>query len=367
MKRLLIILLVCAVILGTALLLRTAFTPAVLVAQAVTGTAVNAVTGTVEVYAHLDINVKAKHRGQITEMPHPSGTEVAAGDVLAQQESAELDLRIEQIEIRLAAARERDALERRARIDLETLQERRAGTELAVRLGQAPESRLNEVRREERKLEVTIALEEIHDREQLLLLENQLAQLKLQRAEMTTVAPFDGVVAEFRAFPGDLVNGGQNLVRLVSKGRFGMLELTEEDYFGVANGQLVTLRLASFPDRTFTATVTRMEDIANSGSRTRNVIVNIDSPVDLVPGLTGEGLLTKEQRENAVLIPRRALMGNRLYVVEDGRIAIRTVGVGFVGLNQVEITDGLAPGEQVVLEDLNRLSHGMRVRAQSQP
>lgn len=337
-------------------------TLSVLVEPAETGTAVNAVTGTVEVLAYIDIHVKAENRGRIAENLVQAGQIVEAGEVVAVQEAEDLDLRIEQVRIRLEAAEARSELESTHQIDLETLEDEREGTALAVELKQAPVSELERVDREMRKREVLWQLEEIQERENLRLLQNQLEQLSLQKEQMTTEAPFGGTVAAINAFKGDLVNGGQNLIRLVGHGRYILMELTEEDYFGVEDGQPVTLRLASYPDRTFEGTVTRLEDVANSGSKTRNLIVEVEAPDELlVPGLTGEGFLVKDRREDAVLVPRRALIGNLVYVVVDGKVEIRRVRVGFRGLNKAEILEGVEAGELVVLEDQNLLRPGERV------
>jgi RND family efflux transporter MFP subunit len=334
----------------------------VLVEPAETGTAVNAVTGTVEVLAYIDIHVKAENRGRIAENVVEAGQVVEAGEVIAVQEAEDLDLRIEQVRIRLDAANARNELESTHRIDLETLEDEREGTSLAVELKQAPVSQLERVERELRKKRILLELEQIQERETLRLLENQLAQLTLQKGQMTTEAPFGGTIAAINAFKGDLISGGQNLVRLVSHGRYLLMELTEEDYFGVADGQPVTLRLASYPDRTFEGTVTRLEDVANASNKTRNVIVEVEAPDSvLVPGLTGEGYLVKEERAGAVLVPRRALIGNLVYVVVDGKVEVRRVRAGFRGLNQAEILEGVEAGELVVLEDQNLLRPGDRV------
>ena len=332
------------------------------VAPAETGTAINAVTGTVEVLAYADIHVKAQHRGQIVENPVVAGQVVEEGDILAVQSSEQLDLEIDRAQIQLEAEEARSELESTHFINLESLDEELEGLRLAVELRQSPQSQLNRMQRERRKSEVLWKLEEIQERETLRLLQNQLAQLKLRKEQLATRAPFGGTVAAINAFKGDLVNGGQNLVRLVSHGRYVLMELTEEDYFGVGDGQPVTLRLASYPDRTFEGSVTRLEDVANSGSKTRNVIVTVEAPdTVLVPGLTGEGSLLKDERTGAVLIPRRALIGNLVYVVSDGRVEVRRVQPGYLGLNKAEILEGLEAGERVVLEDQNLLQPGDRV------
>lgn len=332
------------------------------VAPAERGTAVNAVTGTVEVKANADIHVKAQHRGEIVENRVNAGDAVEAGEVIAVQSSENLDLQIEQVGIRLEAADSRASLESTHKIDLESLDEQVEGVELAVELKQSPVSRLENLKRERRKKEILWRLEEIQERETLGLLRNQLAQLSLQREEMVARAPFAGTIAAINAFKGDLVNGNQNLVRLVAHGRFVLMELTEEDYFGVEPGQPVTIRLASYPDRTFEGKVTRLEDVADADSKSRNVIVEVEADDNvLVPGLTGEGYLVKDERADAVLIPRRALIGNLVYVVSGGVVDVRRVRPGYIGLNAVEILEGIEEGDLVVLENQNLLKPDQRV------
>lgn len=84
----------------------------------------------------------------------------------------------------------------------------------------------------------------------------------------------------------------------------------------------------------------------------------------LVPGLTGEVSIIVGQRDAAAIIPRRALRGNEVFVVAGGRVELRSVKVGYIALNMAEITEGLAEGEQVIVEELDLYRPGMRVRTQ---
>lgn len=336
------------------------------VAAAVEGTAVNAVTGTVEVWANVDIRLKVKHRGTVNAHHVVAGEVVEPGQLLVTQDSADLDLLVEQVEIRLEAARKRAALLSPLVLDLKTIEEEIESTQLAVELRQSPESALERVLREKEKKEIYLSLEGIQQRETVKLLELQLAQYALQREEMEVRAPFGGRIVSFSAFPGDLLHGGQEVLRILSHGRYVLMELTEEDYFGVENEQKVTLRLASYPDRTFEGRVVRLEDAANASEKTRNLIVMVEAPDEvLVPGLTGEGYLVKGERSGSVLVPRRALIGNLLWVVEGDRVEIRQVEPGYRGLRQVEIREGLAVGERVVLENQNLLKAGDRVEVEA--
>ena len=84
----------------------------------------------------------------------------------------------------------------------------------------------------------------------------------------------------------------------------------------------------------------------------------------LLPGLTGEVQIIIAERANAVSIPRRALVGEYLYVVEGGALARRKIVKGYEGMNQVEIVSGLKEGELVVVEQQDKFREGDRVRTQ---
>lgn len=88
---------------------------------------------------------------------------------------------------------------------------------------------------------------------------------------------------------------------------------------------------------------------------------------DLKPGLTGEVSIIIAKRANAVIVPRRALVGEYVYVAEGGRLMLRKVVKGYEGLNEVEIVSGLQAGEQVVVEQQDRYREGERVRTQVLP
>lgn len=336
--------------------------PEVLVIPATEGTAVNAVTGTVEIFANVDIHLKAEQRGVVEELKVKAGEEVEKGDTIAIQSSRDLKLKLDQVEVRLDSARARRELMSTHKLDLKTLQEEVDAKRMAVELEQAPRRELDRALRELEKKEAQFRYEEIQQNESVEVLEAQKKQLEYEISQMEIKAPFTGTVVSIQGFPGDLLSHNNNVVRLVSDGRYGVLELSEEDFYGVEEGQPVTLRLASYPDRTIEGEVSSLEKFADSGSKTRNVIVTVDAPESmLVPGLTGEGSLVKNERPGAVLIPRRALIGNRVYVVEGSQVEVREVKPGYLGLNKAEILEGIEIGDKVIAEGQAGLREGDRV------
>ena len=63
---------------------------------------------------------------------------------------------------------------------------------------------------------------------------------------------------------------------------------------------------------------------------------------------------------NALLVLSRALKGNAVWVLEDGRVKRREVRKGVSGSERTEIVSGLAEGEMVVLSPAESLRGGQR-------
>jgi len=70
------------------------------------------------------------------------------------------------------------------------------------------------------------------------------------------------------------------------------------------------------------------------------------------------------------IVPRRAVfphVGDSVYVVRDGLVEERKVKKGFEWTTGVEITEGLAPGEKVIVDRLQEFHPGEKVGAEVLP
>jgi len=65
--------------------------------------------------------------------------------------------------------------------------------------------------------------------------------------------------------------------------------------------------------------------------------------------------------DSKTLIRVARFSGNNVYAVVNGRVQLRKVEVGFVSLNIAEVTKGLATGDQVIVEELDKFRDGDRV------
>jgi multidrug efflux pump subunit AcrA (membrane-fusion protein) len=112
--------------------------------------------------------------------------------------------------------------------------------------------------------------------------------------------------------------------------------------------------------KSFHGTITSLVATANPETKRRQVYVTLDAMDDtrLVAGMTGEASITKASRDHALIVPRRAVLGNFVFLVESGTINVQTVKIGFRGLYRVEILEGLEEGNLVVVENLQDLRDG---------
>ncbi|MBN1404076.1 MAG: efflux RND transporter periplasmic adaptor subunit [Opitutales bacterium] len=332
------------------------------VEEAVTGTAADAVTGTVKVFANLDIKVKTEVQGRIAETPFAINQKVKKGDTLMVLEAQDIRNQIREKVIQLKAAQKRLQLPLNQVRDIQNVEDEIARIKQAIEFGNASQSDLEKRQRDLQKIQNDFNYQQISREEQAELFEATVANLQYQLSRMTLVAPMDGTITEQYKWPGDYIWTGNEVLRLVSDGRWVELTLAEEDSAYVEKGQKAKVRLASYPDRTFEATVTALNSTANADTKTRAVFLSIDAPDEiLIPGLTGEAVLVKAERKNTVLVPRRALIGNRVYVVKNGIVEIRPVTPGFLGLEKAEILSGIVAGEQVVTDGQSLLRDGDKV------
>jgi RND family efflux transporter MFP subunit len=184
---------------------------------------------------------------------------------------------------------------------------------------------------------------------------------------MTITSPSDGVVTAVVARVGDLIDRNATIATIIAVGRTVEAKLSEENFAAVRLGQKAAVRFLTYGADHYNAVVSKILPSADPATQRYTVYLDVVMPEGraLVPGITGEVSIIIAERANAVIIPRRALVGEYVYVVESGQLALRKVVKGYDSLNQVEILTGLQEGEEVVVEQQDRFREGERVRTQA--
>lgn len=356
------ILIGAAILVVAAFVLFSIFKPVARVATVVSGPAVKAVPGSVTVQAEYIMELKSEVPGRIVKSELDLGGKIPAGTMLAQIDTGDLQLQIEKTENDYEALKKSIAVGSAIKLDLDTAKEALENYERLTKSGNYPPAELEKQRRLVRQTEQKLALENVANKQLIDGYENTLKVQRRQLDKMTISAPFEGIVSAVFARPGDLISANASIATLISTSRTVEAKISQEDFSDIKLGQKATVRFLGRDNDTYQATVAQILPTAEAETQRYLVHLDVKCPAEvLVPGLTGEVNIVVGERASKTLIPRRALFGNNVYAVVNGRVQLRKVEVGYVSMNIAEITKGLETGDQVIVEELEKFRDGDRV------
>ena len=208
--------------------------------------------------------------------------------------------------------------------------------------------------------------------------QGQLATAKKNESDTVLRAPVSGVVASINGLVGQQSSGGSSSSASAasasrssssSSSSSGFIELTnvnvldvtvgftETDAPKVHNGQSATITLDALPNQTFTGHVIQLDTDSTLVSNvvTYNAKVSFDTaPAGVKPGMTASVNVVLDKRDDAITLPTSAVSttGTTETVTvkpKSGSETTRTITIGLRGDNAVEITNGLAVGDEVVI------------------
>jgi len=340
--------------------------PVAQVARATKGKAGRFIPGTVEVKAEFTIELKSEVSGRVSASSLDIGKPVTRGGVLMQIDTGDIDLEIERITNEIVAAKRKFELGSTRRADLLNKRDTLANLERQVKAGAFPQAEFDKEKRLLQQLDQYTELDEVSLKLALETNQNSLRTKQREKAKMTIVAPSDGVVTQVTTRVGDLIGSNSPIATIISVGRTVEAKITEENFSAIKLGQKATVRFLTFGADQYNAVISKILPSADATTQRYTVFLEVHLPEGrtLLPGLTGEVSISIAERANAIIIPRRALIGDYIYVVAGGKLERRKIVKGYDSLNQVEILSGLTEGEEVLVEEQDRFSEGERVRTQ---
>lgn len=198
-------------------------------------------------------------------------------------------------------------------------------------------------------------------------LQAELEVAEASLAEMKIYAPFSGRVGIREVSPGALVSPGDVFTTLDDIRPIKIDFSVPERYFAsLAVNQEVIARNRAYPGQQFVGRITSIDSRVDPVTRSVRVRAELPNDEDLLrPGMLLQIILLRSIDE-AVLLPEKALMPiqNRQYVFKltpDGRAKQVEVTIGRRKPGIVEITQGVEPGDPVIVEGLVRLRDGVPV------
>jgi RND family efflux transporter MFP subunit len=203
----------------------------------------------------------------------------------------------------------------------------------------------------------------------------RMAQMRLDDTRI--VAPFSGFISQRNLEVGAAVSSQAAATSNASIGILMLqeinpvklqLEVPERDVARVAVGNTVRLTMDAYAGRHFSGKVARVVHALDPRTRTMGVEVDIPNPENLLkPGMYARVDLLVEVRRDALLVPLEVLTGTEgrptVLVVRDGKVAVQPVELGPTDGPVVQVTRGLEPDTEVILQGKDLVRDGMTVRA----
>ncbi len=303
--------------------------------------------GTLEVLA--DPKVGAEVAGRVIQVLARSGKAVKAGELLALIDSGDLALqnKADEAEARRIAAlaqQQEKLAERQQSLMDKGFLSKNAGEDVAAQRAalaaqfEAARARADNSRRSVGKTRV--------------------------------VAPIDGIVEVQIVSPGDYVKVGDPLFNLVSPKKLrAHLPFAESVGPRLKLGQEVRLVSPLAPGKVFASLIKDIRPGIVEGSRTLDVLVDVDNDGSLRGGGTVNAAVIVSAKAEALTVPEQSVVlrpaGKVVYVIAEAdgqkKAQQKPVKVGAKRGGRIEILEGLAGGETIALDGAGFLTNGASV------
>ena len=203
------------------------------------------------------------------------------------------------------------------------------------------------------------------------LVKEAQAKLELAKARLNECvihAPFSGTIMRVHIRSGDMAVLKAPLLEMADLSSITLrVAVPEAHATRVRVGMTAHVALDSFPEKRFTAKLSRVYPELDPRIRTRTVELMLTEPADLVPGMFARVRLVLESVPEAVTVSGEAVRltpsgATTAYIIAGGTARIRMVETGIEQAGRVQILTGLERGEKVVITGQGMLKEGMEVR-----
>jgi HlyD family secretion protein len=356
---------------------------------------VSRVSASGEVKPKRFVNISSNVSGRIVLLLVKEGEAVRRGQVLAKIDSARIEAGTRQSEAGLQAARAELA---RTEADLEAARSSFERTRKMHELKLVSEQAMDQAQAE---LKVRAAMVEAQRRRIL----QQAAAVASDRDDLektTVVSPMDGVITNLQKEEGEMVIGAQSFspTVIMTVADLSVMEVEvmvdETDIRNVTLGQPADVRVDALEGVKIKGDVTEIGSsaiprgagqagaAASTGNQAKDFKVTVtlkDPPATLRPGLNATADITTAEKKSVLSVPIQAVVVREVgpqgtvmdpgglqaaegepvalqakgeekegvFVVSKGQAQFKPVKTGIIGETEIEVADGLSPGDEIVI------------------
>jgi HlyD family secretion protein len=317
-------------------------------------------TGTLE--AHFKSNISPRISGRIQDVLVDMGDRVTAGKLLVRLDDVDMKPQVEIAQATVVVSQSAlDRLQADRSQALAVLEQTTAEHERALRLrpgGAISQEDVDKSTANWRIAQAGVARTDaalIEGRKQLIAAETSLAYRKALLGDTEIVAPFDGLIVHRQRDPGDIAVPGSAILTLISIKELWITAWVDETEMSrVAIGQPARVVFRSEPDRAYRGEVARLGRQADRETREFTVDVHIlELPKNWAVGQRAEAYIETDRKRSVPLIPAKFVQWRDdtpgVFCKVGDRAQWRTVKLGLHSRDVVEVTEGLQPGDWVVV------------------
>lgn len=269
-------------------------------------------------------NLQFKISGKIVSLPVTKGDTVKKGQLIASLDTQDLSIALQQAENNL---RDKQAIVTKVLDDVKDSDTSETFTEAQTRTT------------------AEVARDNAYDGV-------KAARRAFQDAVITT--PISGIITQLPVKSGTNITAGQLVAEIVDfSEKVFLVDIDEYDISKVQVGMPAKITLNSYPDQIFNGTVSEIAPstkTTSSGATVVEVKITLDPNLQPIKGLNGQADIITRSKPNVLAIPIDSLrQDNTVLLKTDTGFRTQAVTPGESSDSQVEITSGLQPGDQVML------------------
>jgi RND family efflux transporter MFP subunit len=333
------------------------------------------VTGTLA--AEQEIILGMKVAGRISELPVDLGSIVQKGDVIAQLDTTDFDLRLRQSAAALEQARvrlglpptgtnedvdlEKTSLVREARATMEGTRFRLDRATQLYEKGLMAKSDFDVTNSAYKVAEAQYAdaLDEARNRQGVLSQrKSELEIARQQLADAVLYSPIGGSVRQRNANVGQYVSAGTPVVNLVQMNPVRLrTDVPEREALNIRIGMLVRVTVEG-TTTIHEGRVVRLSPSVDEANRTLLVETEIPNSSNILrPGSFARAEIVASSSQRGLIVPPAAIVSfagiDRVFTVRDGKTSEIRIKTGRRTDTGIEILEGVSAGDQVVINPGN--------------
>jgi RND family efflux transporter MFP subunit len=309
------------------------------------------------------VDIASKVSGRLQSVRVRIGDQVDKGQVLADVEDSELREQVKQAEASFDVAR---ATIRQREADLKFAQTNLERSRSLFQRNLLPRQEMDDADARHQAAQAQLDL----SRAQFEQAKARVDELRVTLSNTEIRSPVTGFVGKRHLDPGAFASSSTPVLSVVEIGTVRLVtNLVEKDMRRVQIGTAAQVEVDAYPGDLFNGRVARVAPVFDPATRTAQMEIEVpNASFRLKPGMYSRVRLTVAKRDNALVVPRNAVVdrdGKKGVFTINGDpkvVQFKVVRLGIEDGLRAEILDGLTEGQSIVSTGAAGLREGDRVQ-----